>query len=66
MDKEVVLELIQRECNSTRIKAEVDRLINDSEYRNQMNGNYQLLKEKLGGGGASEKVAQSLLKTIRQ
>lgn len=66
MDKEVVLELIQNECNSVRIKAEVDRLINDSEYRNQMTHNYQLLKEKLGGGGASEKVAQSLLKTIRQ
>ena len=66
MDKEVVLELIQKECNSTRIKAEVDRLINDSDYRNQMNVNYQLLREKLGGGGASEKVAQSLLKTIRQ
>lgn len=66
MDKEVVLELIQNECNSVRIKAEVDRLNNDSEYRNQMTHNYQLLKEKLGGGGASEKVAQSLLKTIRQ
>lgn len=64
MDKEVVLELIQNECNVKNIKAEVDRLISDEVYRNEMTENYQQLKSILGGGGASEKVARLMLKTI--
>lgn len=64
MDKEVVLELIQNECNVENIKAEVDRLIEDEAYRKVMTTNYKQLKSILGGGGASEKVARLMLKTI--
>jgi len=65
MDDEVVKELIQNECNPTRIKAELNRLLNDQEYRSALMVNYEKLENILGGGGASKKVAQSLLKTIR-
>ena len=65
MDKEVVKELIQKECNSNLIFSEVDRLINDISYRKEMLDTFQLMNKNLGGGGASKKVAQSLLKTIR-
>ena len=65
MDKEVVKELIQKECNPAQIKEEVNRLIFDENYRNKVISSYDQLEEILGGGGASEKVAQSLLKTIR-
>jgi lipid-A-disaccharide synthase len=65
MDEEVVKELIQKECNPVRIKAELDRLLNDQEYRSALMVNYEKLENILGGGGASRKVAQSLLKTIR-
>ena len=65
MDEEVVKELIQKECNPVRIKAELDRLLNDQEYRSELMVNYEKLENILGGGGASRKVAQSLLKTIR-
>jgi len=64
MDEQVVKELIQKECNPVRIKAELDRLLNDQEYRSALMVNYEKLENILGGGGASRKVAQSLLKTI--
>lgn len=65
MGEEVVKELIQKECNPARIKAELDRLLNNHEYRSALMANYEKLENILGGGGASKKIAQSLLKTIR-
>lgn len=65
MDREVVKELIQKECNPILIREEVSRLINDKERSQQIEKDYNSLEELLGGGGASKKVAQSLLKTIR-
>ncbi|MDX2361106.1 MAG: lipid-A-disaccharide synthase [Crocinitomicaceae bacterium] len=65
MDQEVVKELIQNECTPENIRAEVDRLIERGEYRENLIENYKTLETILGGGGASQKVAQSLLKTIR-
>lgn len=64
MDREVVTELIQNECNAKRVEQELRKVIVGGSYRNEMLKDYELLKEKLGGGGASKKVAQSLLKTI--
>ena len=65
MNREVVKELIQKECNPTLIRNEVDQLLNNPERRNQIGQDYISLEKILGGGGASKKVAQSLLKTIR-
>lgn len=65
MDKEIVKELIQDECNSENILREIQPLIDDSEQRDNLLASYDELENKLGGGGASAKVAQSLLKTIR-
>lgn len=65
MDQEVVKELIQHDCTAQNIKAELDQLIEDENYRTELLGKYDQLQEILGGGGASKKVAQSLLKTIR-
>lgn len=64
MDREVVTELIQNECNAKRVEQELRKVIVGGSHRNEMLKDYELLKEKLGGGGASKKVAQSLLKTI--
>ncbi len=64
MDKEIVKELIQKECNPELIRQEVERLICDEIYRNSMLEAYNSLEIVLGGVGASKKVAQSLLKTI--
>lgn len=63
MDKEVVKELIQGECNPKTIAAEVDRIIVGGSKREEQLANYKLMKEILGGGGASKTIAQAVLKT---
>lgn len=63
MDKEVVKELIQGECNPKTIAAEVDRIIVGGSKREEQLSNYKLMKEILGGGGASKTIAQAVLKT---
>lgn len=65
LDKEAVVELIQAECNPMRIKEEVDKIIVGRPKREQILADYKLLIEMLGEGGASRKVARSLLKTIQ-
>jgi lipid-A-disaccharide synthase len=65
MDKEVVRELIQHECNSVQIREELSYILKEGAKREKMLEEYASLRNSLGGGGASEKVAQSLLKTIR-
>lgn len=64
MDKEVVKELIQHECNAKMIREELSYIIEGGKKRKQILGEYDSLQKLLGGGGASKKVAQSLLKTI--
>lgn len=63
MDKEVVKELIQKECNPSAIQAELEQLLVGGKKRQEMLANYQQLKSILGDGGASEKIARLLLKT---
>lgn len=65
MDKEIVKELIQHECTAENIVREIQALIDEGQRRDEMLKSYSILESKLGGGGASKKVAQSLLKTIR-
>jgi lipid-A-disaccharide synthase len=64
MDKMVVKELIQQDCTATNIRQEIELLIENNSYRNEMITNYKEMRLILGQGGASKKVAQSLLKTI--
>jgi len=61
MDREVVKELIQADCNADAIRTELSKLLNDEEYHTKLIKNYDELEIILGGGGASDKVAQSLL-----
>ncbi|WP_333694669.1 lipid-A-disaccharide synthase [Flavobacterium sp.] len=63
MDEEVVCELIQDQCNRNNIKNELSKIL-DENYRNKLQNKYLLLEEKLGGVGASDKVAHLILKSI--
>ncbi|WP_394759462.1 lipid-A-disaccharide synthase [Flavobacterium sp.] len=60
MDKEVVTELIQDNCNTKMIKAELEKILNTS-YRKSLLENYTLLEQKLGGAGASDKTARLIV-----
>lgn len=64
MDREVVTELIQDDCNSKKIKRELQRLL-DPEHRKKMLIDYDLLEEKLGGTGASEKTARLIVRNLK-
>lgn len=63
MDEEIVTELIQGECNSKNIKAELSKILEEN-YRTKVIEKYHLLEEKLGGEGASEKVAKLIIADI--
>ena len=65
MDKEVVRELIQHACNPDSIRHELSLLLKGGRNREEMLNEYSKMRKILGEGGASQKVAQSLLKTIQ-
>ena len=56
-DMLAVRELIQGECHADAIADELDLLINNREYRQNVLENYELLAEKVGPPGASERTA---------
>ncbi|PIF69377.1 lipid-A-disaccharide synthase [Flavobacterium sp. 2] len=64
MDQEVVTELIQGECNTKRIKEELNKLLEPS-YRAKLLKNYDVLEEKLGGVGASKKTAKLIVADLK-
>lgn len=64
MDREVVKELIQKECNAKSIQQEIELILNDATYRQKMEDDFLELEQILGGVGASEKLARDLLKEM--
>ena len=64
MDKEIVTELIQDECNHRRIKQELTKIL-IPEYRKSLISNYDFLEKMLGGEGASDKVAQLVIENTK-
>ncbi|PWB19052.1 lipid-A-disaccharide synthase [Flavobacterium sp. HTF] len=64
MDKEVVTELIQSDCNTKRIKEELKKLL-EPAYREKLLKNYDILEEKLGGIGASKKTAKLIVADLK-
>ena len=65
MDKEVVKELIQDDFNSRQLKTELNKILQGAE-RAKMIENYNILEEKLGGVGASEKTAHLIVSSIKK
>lgn len=64
LDREVVTELIQKDCNPNRLAKEFDLIIEGGAKRESILAAYTEIQQMLGLGGASEKVAQEVLKTI--
>jgi len=62
MDKLVVKELIQQDCSPQKIGEELDQIINNKDYCQQMLNNYNKLDEQMGKPGASEKTADLIIK----
>ncbi len=64
MDQEIVTELIQDNCNTEKIKTALEKIL-DSNHRNKLLENYNLLGKKLGGEGASEKTAHLIVSDLK-
>jgi lipid-A-disaccharide synthase len=63
MDREVVKELIQGDMNQNNVKQNLE-LILQEERMNQIFSDYDELKQKLGGTGASETTADLMLERL--
>lgn len=61
MDKEVVKELIQDDFNEIKLEAELHNIL-EGKQREKLLNDYTELEQKLGGVGASEKVATLIVK----
>ncbi|HEY9050872.1 MAG TPA: lipid-A-disaccharide synthase [Gammaproteobacteria bacterium] len=57
-EKDVVREFIQHEAKPQQIANEIDRLLTDKDYRNNMIAELNKVREKLGKNGGSLNVAQ--------
>lgn len=64
MDREVVRELIQSDLTVDRMEAELRRLLDEGPYRQGMLADLDELRHKLGGPGASAKVALAVWKSL--
>ena len=60
MDEEIVTELIQNELNTNNLVKELTKIL-EGENRTKMLKNYEALREKLGGKGASDHAAEIIV-----
>lgn len=65
MDQPLIKELVQDDLTSENIAGELQRLLHDKPYRQQILDNYKLLKEHLGGPGASHRLAEGLYNDVK-
>ena len=61
MDQMIVKELIQNDFNEASLKGEMEKILNDESYRENMLKSMTNLSVKLGGQGASDKTASLMI-----
>jgi len=64
LDKNVVNELIQSNCNKKNLVIELQKILNKSK-RSLMLKDYEILHKKLGGKGSSKKTAKLISKYLK-
>ena len=66
MEKPIVKELIQQELTPVNLKNELNALLNDKKKRAQMQNDFIILRQKLGGEGASANAAESIVQFLQK
>ncbi len=61
-EKELVPEFIQNDMTPHTLEEALGRILNDNGYAQRMRESLSVIKEKLGGPGASARVAQGVLR----
>jgi len=64
LGKSAVLELIQKKMTLKKVKKELEKLLFDSEYRNEILNNYSRLKVLLGEPGSSKRTAEKMIELL--
>ncbi len=65
MDREVVTELIQAELNRKRLIQELHKITLDKVNRQKMLDEFKVLRQQLGGPGASDRAAKLILDGLK-
>lgn len=66
LQKEVVKELIQNDFNENNLKKELEKILYDKANILRIQQEYQVMKEKLGGSGASKKLAEKIYYSLNK
>ncbi|MBE0676008.1 MAG: lipid-A-disaccharide synthase, partial [Bacteroidales bacterium] len=66
MDREVVRELIQNDMTQARLHSELQDILVTGYRHEIIKRDYSELREILGGSGASERVAEDMLKNLKE
>ncbi len=64
LGKEAVKELLQHHCSVKNIRYELSLILNDENYRKQIENDYEELHQKLGESGASRRAASLIFEKI--
>lgn len=64
-EKEVVKELIQHDFNESQLKNELGKILNSST-RDKLKTEYQIVKSRLGGKGASKRTAKVMVSLLKK
>ncbi len=66
IDKLAFKEFIQEDCNPDALVTEIRELIENKERRAKMMEDYREIREALGGSGASDAVAESMIEDLQK
>lgn len=65
LDKEAVVELIQKDMTVKKVQAELNKLLYDYDYRSKMIKDYIQLKQLIGEPGCSKRAAEKIHQTLK-
>ena len=65
MSSEVIKELVQYDLNEKNLVCELKAILHDGDKREKMISDYKALKEKIGPSGASSRVAEQMVKELK-
>jgi len=65
LGKPAVVELIQKDMTLVKVRAELNRLLFDYQYRSEMVANYTTLKRLMGKPGCSIRAAEEMIQSLR-
>ena len=66
IDRAAFKEYLQNYFTAENLVQEVRRLVSDGNYRTRMQADYAEIREKLGGTGASDAVAEAMVAELRK